>query len=47
MIDQAPIIYGFFNNDYAGFAAGTCKRFKQIAGQGDEADNLPYQRSLF
>jgi uncharacterized protein YecE (DUF72 family) len=45
--DQVPDAYGFFNNDYAGFAAGTCKRFKQIAGLADENDNLPYQGRLF
>ena len=45
--EDKPVIYGFFNNDYAGFAAGTCKRFKQIAGLNDEEDNLPYQGRLF
>lgn len=25
-------VYGFFNNDYVGFAAGTANRFKAIAG---------------
>ncbi len=44
---QVPVIYGFFNNDYAGFAAGTCKRFKQLAGFTDEEDNVPYQERLF
>jgi uncharacterized protein YecE (DUF72 family) len=27
-----PLIFGFFNNDYAGFAAGTANRFKALAG---------------
>lgn len=40
-------IYGFFNNDYAGFAAGTCRRFKQLAGMQDEEDHLPTQERLF
>ena len=45
--DQVPDVYGFFNNDYAGCAAGTCKRFKQIAGLGEEVDNLPYQGRFY
>jgi uncharacterized protein YecE (DUF72 family) len=40
-------VYGFFNNDYAGFAAGTCKRFKLIAGLGDEEDKVAYQERFF
>jgi uncharacterized protein YecE (DUF72 family) len=44
---QVPIVYGFFNNDYAGFAAGTCKRFMQIAGLGVVDDNLISQERLF
>jgi uncharacterized protein YecE (DUF72 family) len=39
-------LYGFFNNDYTGFAAGTCIRFMQIAGLIEEND-LPYQERLF
>ena len=45
--DQVHAIYGFFNNDYAGFAAGTCKRFKQLAGLLDEESDAPYQARLF
>jgi uncharacterized protein YecE (DUF72 family) len=45
--EHIPTIYGFFNNDYAGFAAGTCKRFKLIAGLSDEEEKLPYQDRLF
>jgi len=40
-------IYGFFNNDYAGFAAGSCFRFKNIAGFTAEAEDLPIQGRLF
>jgi uncharacterized protein YecE (DUF72 family) len=25
-------VYGFFNNDYAGYAAGTCIKFREIVG---------------
>jgi len=45
--EQVQTVYGFFNNDYAGFAAGTCRRFKLIAGLEDEENNLPYQSRLF
>lgn len=45
--EHVSIIYGFFNNDYTGFAAGTCKRFKQIAGLRDPMENIPYQDRLF
>lgn len=31
-LDMVQDVYGFFNNDYAGFAAGTANRFKAIAG---------------
>jgi uncharacterized protein YecE (DUF72 family) len=42
-----PSVYGFFNNDYAGFAAGTCKRFMLLAGLMDEEQNPPLQERLF
>ncbi|MGE5123200.1 MAG: DUF72 domain-containing protein [Acidobacteriaceae bacterium] len=45
--DGVPALYGFFNNDYAGFAAGTCKRFKQLAGLDDVDNEVPYQARLF
>jgi uncharacterized protein YecE (DUF72 family) len=40
-------IYGFFNNDYAGFAAGSCLRFKHLAGQNDVVGPEAYQDRLF
>ena len=40
-------IYGFFNNDYAGFAAGSCIRFKRLAGFGAEEEDSPLQGRLF
>jgi uncharacterized protein YecE (DUF72 family) len=46
-IDRIPRIYGFFNNDYAGFAAGTCLRFKRLAGFTDKEDQPPFQERLF
>jgi uncharacterized protein YecE (DUF72 family) len=42
-----PTVYGYFNNDYTGFAAGTCKRFMVMAGLIDEEDNLLFQERLF
>ena len=40
-------IYGFFNNDYTGFAAGTCKRFLQLSGITQDDQSTPYQKRLF
>jgi uncharacterized protein YecE (DUF72 family) len=40
-------LYGFFNNDYAGFAAGTANRFKGIAGLPVEPLKPPQQGRLF
>jgi uncharacterized protein YecE (DUF72 family) len=40
-------IYGFFNNDYTGFAAGTCRRFLQITGMKKDDQQFPYQERLF
>jgi uncharacterized protein YecE (DUF72 family) len=40
-------LYGFFNNDYAGFAAGTANRFKGIVGLPVEPLKPPQQGRLF
>jgi uncharacterized protein YecE (DUF72 family) len=40
-------IYGFFNNDYAGFAPATCNRFKELAGLPTEPLQPPQQGRLF
>jgi uncharacterized protein YecE (DUF72 family) len=45
--NQIPTIYGYFNNDYTGFAAGTCKRFIQLAGLAGDDQNTPFQESMF
>lgn len=42
-----PAVFGYFNNDYTGFAAGTCKRFMLMAGLLEEENNTPYQERLF
>ncbi|MFZ2098537.1 MAG: DUF72 domain-containing protein [Anaerolineales bacterium] len=46
-LEHVPCIFGFFNNDYAGFAAGTCKRFIQLAGISNIDQNMTYQERLF
>lgn len=45
--DQISDIFGYFNNDYAGFAAGSCKRFMQLAGLSDNEQDIPFQERLF
>ncbi len=47
LLNKVPTIYGFFNNDYTGFAAGTCKRFMQLAGLVNKDQDVPYQEKLF
>lgn len=44
---QIPSIYGYFNNDYTGFVAGSCKRFYLFAGLRDEEKDMPYQSRFF
>ena len=46
-LEQVSAVFGFFNNDYAGFAAGTCNRFMVISGLKDDEPDLPYQERLF
>jgi len=40
-------IYGFFNNDYAGFGAGSCNRFKVLTGLTISDLRPPQQGRLF
>jgi len=47
LLEQTPSVYGYFNNDYAGFAAGTCKHFMLLAGLSDDEQNIPSQERLF
>jgi uncharacterized protein YecE (DUF72 family) len=44
---QSKRVFGFFNNDYAGFAAGTANRFKKIAGLSVNSFRQPQQGKLF
>jgi uncharacterized protein YecE (DUF72 family) len=46
-LEQIPRIFGFFNNDYAGFAAGTCLRFMRLLGLSPNEPDTPYQAKLF
>jgi uncharacterized protein YecE (DUF72 family) len=45
--DQISKVYGFFNNDYTGFAAGTCNRFMLLGGLKNKEKDAPFQESLF
>jgi uncharacterized protein YecE (DUF72 family) len=40
-------VFGFFNNDYAGFGAGTCNRFKALMGLPVRPFTPPQQPTLF
>jgi uncharacterized protein YecE (DUF72 family) len=42
-----PMIYGYFNNDYTGFAAGACIRFMQLAGLKENKPDTTHQERLF
>jgi uncharacterized protein YecE (DUF72 family) len=44
---QVENIFGFFNNDYAGFGAGTAQRFKGLLGLPAEPLTPPQQPRLF
>ena len=46
-IKERRMIFGFFNNDYAGFAAGTANRFKELAGLPVSPFLPPQQGRLF
>lgn len=47
ILDGVEAVYGFFNNDYAGFAAGTANRFKSLVGLPLEEPKPPQQGRLF
>lgn len=40
-------VFGYFNNDFAGFAPKTCNRFKQLVGLPISQFELPRQGVLF
>lgn len=46
-LSQVREVYGFFNDDYAGYAPATCNRFKAIAGLPVIEPEIPQQGALF
>ena len=44
--DTAPDVYAFFNDEYAGHAPDTARRFKRLLGL-DVEPGLPEQGRLF
>jgi len=44
---QVDAVYGFFNDDYAGYAPATCNRFRAIAGLPVVEPEIPQQGTLF
>ena len=40
-------LFGYFNNDYAGFAVGTAMKFLELIGQPVKAPDQPKQTRLF
>jgi uncharacterized protein YecE (DUF72 family) len=46
-LDKVPTIYGFFNNDYAGFSPATANRFKELAGLEAKDIGIMQQGRLF
>lgn len=46
-LNQVEFIFGYFNNDYAGFSPGTCNRFKQLIGDEVQDFSPPQQGQLF
>lgn len=45
-LTNVKVFYGFFNNDYTGFAAGTCKRFMKMIGLEVAENKFPEQTSF-
>lgn len=39
-LDKVGEVYGFFNNDYAGYAVGSCIKFKKILGLPGESEKI-------
>jgi uncharacterized protein YecE (DUF72 family) len=45
--DSVKTIYGFFNNDYAGYSPSTCNKFKEIVGLPVQQATASEQGQLF
>ncbi len=46
-LERVEAVYGFFNNDYAGFGPGSCNQFKALAGLPTPDVQPPQQPRLF
>lgn len=46
-LGEVTAVYGFFNNDYAGYSPATCNRFKQLLGLETTESQPPQQGRLF
>lgn len=46
-LEQVRTVYGFFNNDFAGYSPATCNRFKRLVGLPVAASQAPQQGTLF
>lgn len=46
-LEKVEDVYGFFNNDYAGFGPGSCNQFKALSGLSAPNLRPPQQGRLF
>lgn len=46
-LQDTTAVFGYFNNDYAGFSPATCNRFKDLAGLDSSDFSPPRQERLF
>jgi uncharacterized protein YecE (DUF72 family) len=46
-MDGVHAAFGFFNNDYAGYAAGTALKYRQLIGLPYQEPDIPKQGTLF
>jgi uncharacterized protein YecE (DUF72 family) len=46
-LDKVNTVYGFFNNDYAGFSPATANSFKEIVGLEAKDIGIMHQGRLF
>ncbi len=47
LCDKVTTVFGYFNNDYAGFGAGSALKFKTIIGEPVNPLRQPTQKRLF
>jgi uncharacterized protein YecE (DUF72 family) len=47
LLDRASSVWGFFNNDYSGYAVATARRFKRLLGLPVEEPEDSRQGQLF